>query len=104
MVEKLNRSSCLVKFCWFGIIAQAGRVKFTAAKSEGMKSIILVSCLVHSSKFKWSFFEHLTAKTRQPIGRVKFDFKTFAVCSIEFAFNFIVHLKKKQNVILRILL
>ena len=23
MVEKLNRSSCFVKFCWFGIIAQA---------------------------------------------------------------------------------
>ena len=105
MVEKLNRSSCLVKFCWFGFIAQAGRVEFTAAKSQGMKPIILVSCLVHSSKFKWSFFEHLTAKTRQPIGRVKFDFKTFAVCSIEFAFNFIVHFKKKkQNVILRILL
>ena len=93
MVEKLNRSSCLVTFCWFGIIAQAGRVEFTAAKSEGMKSIILVSCLVHSSKFKWSFFEHLTAKTRQAIGRtrVKFDFKTCAVCRIEFAFNFIVH-------------
>ena len=91
MVEKLNRSSCLVKFCWFGIIAQAGRVKFTAAKSGGIKSIILVSCLVHSSKLKWSCFEHLTAKTQQPIGRVKFDFKTFAVCSIEFAFNFIVH-------------
>ena len=67
---------------WFRIIAQAGRVEFTAAKSEGMKPIILVSCLVDSSKFKWSFFEHLTAKTRQAIGRVKFDFKTFAVCSI----------------------
>ena len=92
MVEKLNRSSCLVKFCWFGIIAQASRVEFTAAKSEGIKSIILVSCLdVHSSKFKWSFFEHLTAKTRQPISCVKFDFKTFAVCIIDFAFNFIVH-------------
>ena len=62
-----------------------------------MKPIILVSCLVHSSKFKWSFFEHLTAKTRQPIGRVKFDFKTFAVCSIEFAFNFIVHFRKKTD-------
>ena len=97
MVEKLNRSSRLVKFCWFGIIAQAGRVEFTAAKSEGMKPIILVSCLVHSSKFKWSFFEHLKAKTRQPIGRVKFDFKTFAVCSIEFAFNFIVHFKRKTE-------
>ena len=98
MVEKLNRSSCLVKFCWFGIIAQAGRVEFTAAaKSEGIKSIILVSCLVHSSKFKWSFFEHLTAKTRQPIGRVKFDFKTFAVCSVAFASNFIVHLLKKKT-------
>ena len=36
MVEKLNRSSCLVKFCWFGIIAQADRVEFTAAKSEGI--------------------------------------------------------------------
>ena len=97
MVGKLNRSSCLVKFCWFGIIAQAGRVEFTAATSEGMKPIILVSCLVHSSKFKWSFFEYLTAKTRQPIGRVKFDFRTFAVCSIEFAFNFIVHFKKKTE-------
>ena len=96
MVEKLNRSSRLVKFCWFGIIAQAGRIEFTAAKSEGIKSIILVSCLVHSSKFKWSVFEHLTAKTWQPIGRVKFDFKTFAVCSIEFAFNFIVHFKKTE--------
>ena len=96
IVEKLNRSSCLEKFRWFGIIAQAGRVEFTAAKSEGIKSMILVSCLVHSSKFKWSFFEHLTAKTRQPIGRVKFDFKTFAVCSVEFAFNFIVHLKKNR--------
>ena len=104
MDEKLNRSSCLVKFCWFGIIAQAGRVEFTAVKSEGMKPIILVSCLAHSSKFKWSFFEHLTAKTRQPVGRVKFDFETFAVCSIEFAFNFIVLKKKKQNVILRIYL
>ena len=53
MVEKLNRSSCLVKFSGrFGIIAQAGRVEFTAAKSEGMKPIILVSCLVHSSKVK----------------------------------------------------
>ena len=83
-------SSCLVKFCWFGIIAQAGRVELTAAKSEGIKFIILVGCLVHSSKFKWWFFKHLTAKTRQPIGRVKFDFKTFAICSIEFAFNFIV--------------
>ena len=91
MVEKLNRSSCLVKFCRFGIIAQAGRVGFTAAKSEGIKPIILVSYLVHSSKFKWSLFEHLTAKTRQPIGRVKFDFETLAVCSKEFAFNFIVH-------------
>ena len=104
MVEKSNRSSCLVKFCWFGIIAQAGRVEFTAAKSEGSKSIILVSFLVHSSKFKWSFFEHLTAKHGNRLRRVKFDFKTFAVCSIEFAFNFIVHLKKKQYVILRILL
>ena len=65
MVEKLNRSSCLVKFCWFEIIAQAIRAaEFTAAKSEGIKSIILVSCLVHSPKFKWSFFEHLSAKTR----------------------------------------
>ena len=34
MIEKLNRLSCLVKFCWFGIIAQAGRVKFTAVKLE----------------------------------------------------------------------
>ena len=50
MDEKLNRSSCLVKFCWFGIIAQAGRVEFTTVKSEGITSIILVSCLVHSSK------------------------------------------------------
>ena len=100
MVEKLNRSSCLVKFCWFGIIAQAGRVEFTAAKSEGIKPIILVSCLVHSSKFKWSVFEHLTAKTRPPIGRVKFDFKTFAVCSIEFAFNFIVHECDFENFII----
>ena len=97
MVERLNRSSCLVKFCWFGIIAQAGRVEFTAAKPEGMKPIILVNCLVHFAKFKWSFFENLTAKTRQPIGRVKFDFKTLAVCSIELAFHFIVHLKKKKN-------
>ena len=40
-----------VKFCWFGIIAQAGRVEFTAVKSEGIKSIILVSCMVHPSKF-----------------------------------------------------
>ena len=62
MVEKLSGSSFLVKFRWFGIIAQAGRVEFSAAKSEGIKSIILVSSLVHSSKFKWSFFEHLTAK------------------------------------------
>ena len=97
MVEKLNRSSCLVTFCWFGIILQAGRVEFTAAKSEGIKSIILVSYLVHSSKFKSSFFEPLTAKTRQPAGRVKFDFKTFAVCSIEFAFNCIVHFSKKTE-------
>ena len=95
MVEKLNRSLCLVKFCWFGIIAQAGRVEFTATKSDGIKSIILVSCLLHSAKFKRSFFEHFTVKTRQPIGCAKFDFKTFAVCSIEFAFNFIVHFKKK---------
>ena len=52
MVEKLNRSSCLVKFYWFGIIEQAGRVEFTAVNSEGIKSIILVSCLaVYSSKF-----------------------------------------------------
>ena len=28
IVEKLNGSSCLVKFCWFGITAQAGRVAF----------------------------------------------------------------------------
>ena len=98
MVEKLNCSSCLVKFCWFGIIAQAGRVEFTAAaKSEGIKYIILVSCLVHSSKFKWSFFEHWTAKTRQPIGRVNFDFKTFAVCSIELAFKFIASVLKKTE-------
>ena len=97
MVEKLNRSSCFVKFCWFGIIAQAGKVEFTAAKSEGIKSITLVSCLIHSSKFKWSFFEPLTAKTRQPIGRVKFDFKTFAVCGIEFAFNCIGHFLKKTE-------
>ena len=112
MVEKLNRSSCLVKFCWFGIIAQAGRVEFTAAKSEGIKPIILVSCLVHSSKFKWSFFEHLTAKTRQPIGRVKFDFKTFVLfiflnnieCDFE---NFVVVIKCKNYLekrLLRILL
>ena len=100
MVEKLNRSSCLVKFCWFGIIAQAGRVEFTAAKSEGIKSIILVSYLVHSSKFKWSFFEPLTSKTRQTAGRVKFDFKTFAVCSTEFAFNFIVHECDFENFII----
>ena len=50
-VEKLNRSSWLVKFCWFGIIAQAGRFECTAVKSEGIKSIILVSCRVHASKF-----------------------------------------------------
>ena len=104
MVEKLNRSSYLVKFCWFGIIAQADSVEFTSAKSEGIKPIILVSCLVHSSKFKWSFFELVRAKIRQTIGRVKVEFKTFAVCSIEFAFNFIVHFFEKQNVILRILL
>ena len=103
MVEKLNCSSCLVKFCWFGIIAQAGRVEFTAAKSEGIKSIILVSCLVHFPSLNGHFFEHLTAKTRQPIGHVKFDFRTFIVCSIEFTFNFIVHFLTKQNVILRIL-
>ena len=96
MVDKLNRSSCLVKFSgWFGIIAQAGRVEFTAVKSEGMKPIILVSCLVHSSKLKWSFFEHLTAKTRQAIGCVKFDFKNSQSVA-EFAFNFIVHLKKNR--------
>ena len=76
MVEKLNRSSCLVKFCWFGIIAQTSRVEFTAVKSEGIKSIILVSCLVYSSEVLIVIFEHLTAaKTRQPIGRVKFDLK-----------------------------
>ena len=23
----INRSSCLVKFCWFGIIAQAGKIE-----------------------------------------------------------------------------
>ena len=63
MVEKLNRSSGLVEFCWFGIIAQADRVEFTAVKLEGIKSMILVSCLIHSSKFYLSFFEHLTVKT-----------------------------------------
>ena len=78
----------------FGIIAQAGRVEFTVAKSKVIKSIILVSCLVYSSKFKWLFLEHLTPKTRQTIGLVKFDFKTFALCSIEFAFNFIAHFSK----------
>ena len=51
MVEKLNCSSWLVKFCWFGIIAQVGRVEVTAVKSEGIKFIIIMSCLVHSSKF-----------------------------------------------------
>ena len=39
MIEKLNRSSCLVKFCWFGVIAQAGRVEFTAVKSEGINAV-----------------------------------------------------------------
>ena len=29
----------------------AGRVEFTAVKSEGIKSIILVGCLLHSFKF-----------------------------------------------------
>ena len=74
MVEKLNRSSCLVKFCWFGIIAQAGRVEFTAAKSEGIKSIILVSCLVLMVSF-WTFDSQNTV----PIGCVKFDFKTLGI-------------------------
>ena len=96
MVEKLKRSSWVVQVCSLVIIAQAGGVEFTAAKPEGIKSIILVSCLVHSSKFKWSFFELVRAKIRQTIGRVKVEFKTFAVCSIEFAFNFIVHLKKTE--------
>ena len=31
MVEKLNRS----KFCWFGIIAQAGRLEFVALSKVG---------------------------------------------------------------------
>ena len=37
MVEKLNRSSCLVKFCWFRIIAQAGRVEFTPSVNQSTK-------------------------------------------------------------------
>ena len=41
----------LWSFAALGIIAQAGRIEFTAVKLEGIKSIILVSCLVHSSKF-----------------------------------------------------
>ena len=65
MVEKMNHSSCLVTFCWFEIIAQADRVEFTTAKSEGIKSIILVCCLVHSSKVKWLFFEHMTGQPKQ---------------------------------------
>ena len=82
MVEKLNRSSCLVKFCWFGIIAQAGRVEFTAAKSEGIKSIILVSCLNLSSKFKWSFLEHLTLSQNTATDRPgKIWFHEFLECS-----------------------
>ena len=47
MVEKLNHSSCIVKFCWFGIIAQTGRVEFTAAKSEG---IVAFNFIVHFFK------------------------------------------------------
>ena len=42
MVEKLNRSSCIVKFCSFGIIAQAIRVEFTAAKPDGF---VTTKCL-----------------------------------------------------------
>ena len=51
MVEKLNRSSCLVKFCWFGIIAKAGRVEFTAAMSEGMHETH------HSGELSGTFFQ-----------------------------------------------
>ena len=42
---------CEVLLGNFGIIEQVGGVEFTAVNSEGIKSIILVSCLVHSSKF-----------------------------------------------------
>ena len=80
MFEKLNRPSCLVKFCWFRIIAQAGRVELTAAKSEDIKSITLVCRLVHFNTFfqevlMVTVLEHLTAKARKLIGRVKFDLK-----------------------------
>ena len=69
MAEKLNRSSCLVMFCWFGIIAQAGRVEFTAVKPEGIKSIILVSCLSGTffqvlNAICWTFDSQNTANDR----------------------------------------
>ena len=86
-----------VLLVWNHSTGRQGWVYITAAKSGAL-----------NPSFWWSIWYILPSLNGhflniwQPKHGSRFDFKTFAVCSIEFAFNFMVHLKKNQNVILRI--
>ena len=64
MAEKSNRSSCLVKFCCLGIIAQAADPDCEVVAGNSNRNSRLLRLEV-SSKIH-QFYTNLTAKTRQP--------------------------------------
>ena len=63
MAEKSNRSSCLVKFCCLGIIAQAADpdCEVDAGNSNRNSRLLRWKSLGENT-----FYTNLTAKTRQP--------------------------------------
>ena len=99
---------CEVLLVWNHSTSRQGCVyAVKSVKSKGIKSTILLSFLVRSSKFQWSFFEHLTAKTRQTIGRVNFLFEQISHSqTVAYSWRLILLdiFSKTQNVILRMLL
>ena len=63
MAEKSSRSSCLVKFCCLGIIAEAADLdsEVVAGNSNRSSRLLRLENLRENT-----FYTNLTAKTRQP--------------------------------------
>ena len=63
MAEKSSRSSCLVKFCCLGIIAEAADLDSEVVAGNSNRSSRL---LRFENLRENTFYTNLTAKTRQP--------------------------------------
>ena len=97
---------CEVLLVWNHSTSRQGWFYCSKVGRHSINSIILVCRLVHFDTFfqevlMVTVLEHLTAKARQLIGRVKFDLKQ----SQSVAYSkllILLYIKKKQNVILRL--